>query len=135
MRCTLLRRNRRRGSRLRRKKLILYRSDSITLRNITRGIMAKTKVSERVQVERSSGNVFADLGLLNPEEHLAKATIALAIARTIRERGLTQEQAGAILGLTQPKVSDLVRGRLDKFTIDRLMRYLCKLDYDVTIKF
>ena len=97
--------------------------------------MAKTKMREQVQVERSSGNVFADLGLPNPEEHLAKATIALAIARTIRERGLTQNQAGAILGLTQPKVSDLVRGRLDKFTIDRLMRYLCKLDYDVTIKF
>jgi predicted XRE-type DNA-binding protein len=90
---------------------------------------------KRVQVERSSGNVFTDLGLPNPEEHLAKATIALAIARTIRERGLTQEQAGAVLGLTQPKVSDLVRGRLDKLTLDRLMRYLCKLDYDVTIRF
>jgi predicted XRE-type DNA-binding protein len=97
--------------------------------------MAKTKVSRHVQVERSSGNVFADLGLPNPEEHLAKATIALAIARTIRARDLTQEQAGVILGLTQPKVSDLVRGHLDKFTLDRLMRYLCKLDYDVTIKF
>ena len=97
--------------------------------------MAKTKMREQVQVERSSGNVFADLGLPNPEEHLVKATIAVAIARTIRERGLTQDQAGAILGLTQPKVSDLVRGRLDKFTIDRLMRYLCKLDYDVTIRF
>jgi predicted XRE-type DNA-binding protein len=97
--------------------------------------MAKTKVSKQVHVERSSGNVFADLGLPNPEEHLAKATIALAVARTIRERELTQEQAGAILGLTQPKVSDLVRGHLDKFTLDRLMRYLCKLDYDVTIRF
>ena len=97
--------------------------------------MAATKVSKRVQVERSSGNVFADLGFPNPEEHLAKATIALAIARTIRERGLTQEQAGTILRLTQPKVSDLVRGHLDKFTIDRLMRYMCKLDYDVTITF
>ena len=90
--------------------------------------MAKTNVRERMQVESSSGNVFADLGLPNPEEHLAKATIAVAIARTIRERGLVQEQAGAILDLTQPKVSDLVRGRLDRFTMDRLRRYLCKLD-------
>ena len=97
--------------------------------------MVKTKASKRVQVERSSGNVFADLGLPHPEEYLVKATIALAIARTIRERGLTQEQAGAILSLTQPKVSDLVRGHLERFTIDRLMRYLCKLDYDVTIRF
>ena len=78
--------------------------------------------------------MFADLGLPH-RGVLVKATIALAIARTIRERGLTQEQAGAILSLTQPKVSDLVRGHLEKFTIDRLMRYLCKLDYDVTIRF
>jgi predicted XRE-type DNA-binding protein len=97
--------------------------------------MAKAAMSKDIQIERSSGNVFADLGLPNPEEHLVKATIALAIARTIRERGLTQEQAGEILGLTQPKVSDLVRGHLDKFTIDRLMRYMRKLDYDVTISF
>ena len=97
--------------------------------------MAKAKVSKRVQVERSSWNVFADLGLPNPEEHLVKATIALAIARNIRERSLTREQAGAILGLTQPKVSDLIRGRLDKFALDQLLRYLCKLDYDVTIRF
>ncbi len=88
-----------------------------------------------IQVEHSSGNVFADLGLPNPEEHLVKATIALAIARIIRERGLTQEQAGEVLGLAQPKVSDLVRGRLDKFTIDRLLRYMRKLDFDVTIHF
>ena len=97
--------------------------------------MAKADMSKDIQVERSSGNVFADLGLPNPEEHLVKATIALAIARTIRERGLTQEQAGKILDLAQPKISNLVRGELDKFTIDRLLRYLRKLDYDVTIRF
>ena len=88
-----------------------------------------------MRVERSSGNVFVDLSLPNPEEHLVEASIARAIARTIREPGLTQEQAGAILGLAQPKVSNLVPGDLDKFTIDRLMRYMRKLDYDVTIRF
>ena len=97
--------------------------------------MACAKIAENMQVEHSSGNVFTDLGLPNPEEHLVKATIALAIARTIRERELTQEQAGKILGLAQPKVSNLIRGELDKFTIDRLMRYMRKLDYDVTISF
>ena len=97
--------------------------------------MPATKVSKHLEVEHSSGNVFADLGLPNPEEYLVKAALALAIARTIRERGLSQKQAGDILGLAQPRVSDLVRGRLDKFTIDRLLRYLCKLDYDVTIRF
>lgn len=97
--------------------------------------MARTKIDEDVQVEHSSGNVFADLGLPNPEEHLVKATIALAIAKTIRERKLTQEHAGTILGLAQPKVSNLIRGELDKFTLDRLLRYMRKLDYDVTISF
>ena len=94
-----------------------------------------TKKQQAIQVEHSSGNVFADLGLPNPEEYLVKATIALAIARTIRERGLTQKQAGELLGLAQPKVSDLVRGRLDTLSIDRLMRYMRKLDFDVTIHF
>lgn len=95
--------------------------------------MAKVHKHKDIQVEHSSGNVFADLGLPNPEEYRVKAALALAIARTIRERGLTQEEAGDILGLAQPKVSDLMRGLLDKFTIDRLLRYLRTLDYDVTI--
>ena len=92
-------------------------------------------MSEKIQVQRSSGNVFADIGLPNADEHLVKANIALVIARIIRKRELTQEQAGEILGLDQPKVSNLVRGQLDKFTIDRLMRYMRRLDYDVTISF
>ena len=86
-------------------------------------------------VTRSSGNVFTDLGLPNPEEHRIKASIALSIAETIRERGLTQEAAGKILGIPQPQVSNLVRGKLEKMTLDRLMRYMRRLDYDVTISF
>ena len=84
-------------------------------------------------VQRSSGNVFADLDLPNPEEHRVKANIALAIAETIRQRGLTQGEAAEILGAKQPKVSDLMRGKLDKFTTDRLLRYAKKLDYNITI--
>lgn len=84
-------------------------------------------------VTPGSGNVFADLGLPNPDEHAVKATIALSIAEMIKERGLTKKQAGEILGLPQSLVSNLVRGNLEKFTIDRLMRYMRKLDYDVTI--
>lgn len=92
-------------------------------------------MSADTKVTPSSGNVFADLGLANPEEHLAKSTIAIVIGELIRERGLSQTEAGKILGLSQPNISNLVRGRLDKFTIDRLMRYMRKLDYDVTISF
>src|SRR5262245_27956996 len=129
------RRNRRRALKPHKRNSTSSSNDNGMPSITTRSIMAKAKLSKYLQVERSSGNVFADLGLPNPEEHLVKATLALAIARTIRNRGLTQGQAGSILGLAQPKVSDLVRGHLDKFTIDRLMRYLCKLDYDVTISF
>ena len=92
-------------------------------------------MSTDIKVTLSSGNVFADLNLPNPEERLVKATIALSIGELIEKRGLTQEEAGAILGLPQPSVSILVRGKLEKFTIDRLLRYMRKLDYDVTISF
>lgn len=92
-------------------------------------------MSTDIKVTLSSGNVFADLNLPNPEERLVKATIALSIGELIEKRGLTQEEAGAILGLPQPSVSNLVRGKLEKFTIDRLLRYMRKLDYDVTISF
>lgn len=92
-------------------------------------------MSTDIKVTPSSGNVFADLNLPNPEERLVKATIALSIGELIEKRSLTQEEAGAILGLPQPSVSNLVRGKLEKFTIDRLLRYMRKLDYDITISF
>ena len=84
-------------------------------------------------VQRSSGNVFADVGLPMPEAHRVKADIALAIAETVRSRRLTQEEAGKILRLSQPKVSDLMRGKLDGFSTDRLLRYAQRLDFNVII--
>ena len=92
-------------------------------------------MSTEIKVTPSSGNVFAGLGLPNPEERLVKATIAIAIGELIEWRSLSQKEAGATLGLPQSSVSNLVRGKLEKFTIDRLMRYMRKLDYDVTISF
>lgn len=92
-------------------------------------------MSANIKVTPSSGNVFADLNLPNPEERLVKATIALSIGELIEKRGLTQQEAGTLLGLPQSSVSNLVRGKLEKFSIDRLLRYMRKLDYDVTISF
>ena len=66
----------------------------------------------RIQVEEGSGNVFADIGLPNPEEALAKAEIARQVNRILAKRGLNQVQAGALLRIAQPRVSDLARGRL-----------------------
>jgi predicted XRE-type DNA-binding protein len=63
-------------------------------------------------VEESSGNVFADLGLSDPEERLAKADLAIAISREIESRDLTQAEAADLLGAAQPDVTNLMRGRL-----------------------
>jgi predicted XRE-type DNA-binding protein len=81
----------------------------------------------------SSGNVFADLGLPNPEEALAKAELAQKIIPLIRERGLTQVQAAKLLGVDQPKVSALIRGHLTGFSLERLMRFLLRLGQDIKI--
>jgi predicted XRE-type DNA-binding protein len=81
----------------------------------------------------SSGNVFADLGLPDAEDLLAKANLALHIRRTIEARKLTQVQAARILGLDQPKVSAIINGRLDGYSTERLMRFLNDLGCDVQI--
>lgn len=90
-------------------------------------------MSRRITVEEGIGNVFADLDLPNPEERLAKAMLSRVIAQAIEARRLTQSKAAALLGTTQPKVSDLVRGKLASFTMDRLFRYLNALQMNVVI--
>jgi predicted XRE-type DNA-binding protein len=81
----------------------------------------------------SGGNVFADLGLPNAEELQAKAVLANQIASIVTHRHLTQVEAAGILGTGQPKVSELLAGRLDGFSIERLIRYLNAFDRDVQI--
>lgn len=81
----------------------------------------------------STGNVFADLGLPEPDEALAKAELAQKIVAILHERRLTQTDAAAILGIDQPKVSTLMRGRLSGFSIERLLRFLLLLGRDVEI--
>jgi len=83
--------------------------------------------------ERSSGNVFADLGLPQPEDRLAKAELARKISELIAERRLTQLEAAALLRIDQPKISALVRGRLAGFSLERLVRFLNALGRDVRI--
>ncbi len=91
-------------------------------------------MSDDITVHDSTGNVFADLEIENPEEYLAKSELAAEILRIIQRRSLTQAQAGKLLGLRQPKVSDLLRGRLDGFHTDRLLRFITLLGYDVQIR-
>ncbi|OAB55242.1 XRE family transcriptional regulator [Phormidium willei BDU 130791] len=84
-------------------------------------------------VTPGSGNVFADLGFAEPEEELAKAQLASHIRQIIKRRGLTQVAAASLMGIDQPKVSDLLNGRLANFSSDRLMRLLTALGQDVEI--
>jgi len=85
------------------------------------------------QVRKSSGNVFADLGVKNPEEALVKARLAHVISDAIKVRGMTQVEAAEFLGIDQPKVSRLVRGQLSGFSIDRLFRFVTLLGSDIKI--
>ena len=82
---------------------------------------------------KGSGNVFADLGIAHPEEALAKAELAHKIISLIDARKLTQTEAAELLGIDQPKVSALVRGRLSAFSMERLLRFLMRLDQDIQI--
>jgi predicted XRE-type DNA-binding protein len=88
---------------------------------------------KQVEAEESSGNVFADLGLPNPEQELLKARLTFQIYKIIKARGLTQAQAGEVLGIKQPHVSALMRNRAGNFSVGRLIEFLTALGQDVQI--
>ncbi|MFO0788400.1 MAG: helix-turn-helix transcriptional regulator [Pirellulales bacterium] len=90
-------------------------------------------MTKKSEIRRSSGNVFADLRIPDAEEYLAKSELAVRIFKIIKSRRLTQAAAGELLGISQPKVSALLNGRLDGFSTDRLFRFLNALGCDVRI--
>ncbi|HEX4039452.1 MAG TPA: helix-turn-helix transcriptional regulator [Acidobacteriaceae bacterium] len=92
-----------------------------------------TKTPKAVQKEKSSGNVFADLGFPHPERELPRAKLTLQICRLIRSRDLTQAEAGKILGIRQPHASALMRNRSSSFSVERLMDFLTAPGQDVEI--
>jgi predicted XRE-type DNA-binding protein len=83
--------------------------------------------------EISSGNVFADLGLPDPEERLMKAQISRQITAILQQRRLTQTQAADVMGVSQPKVSAILNGRLSGFSVERLIVLLLRLGKDVQL--
>ncbi len=93
----------------------------------------KTTAKRAPAVSESSGNVFADLGFANPELEQLKADLTLQIYRLLKARGLTQAKSGEILGVKQPQVSNLMRGRSGSFSVGRLMEFLTALGQDVEI--
>lgn len=91
-------------------------------------------MSEKLIIEESCGNVFEDLGLENSSELLSKARLASSILKVIEERGLTQQQAADLLGTDQSYISKLKKGsELKRFTYDRLITWLRKLDHSLTL--
>jgi predicted XRE-type DNA-binding protein len=94
----------------------------------------RARTVEAEKVERSSGNVFADLGFRDAEERMWKAQIAIKISRLIQSKGWTQAQAAERVGLDQPKVSQLMRGGLTGFSADRLFAILNRLGYNVEVR-
>jgi predicted XRE-type DNA-binding protein len=89
--------------------------------------------AEETLIEQGSGNVFADLGFENPEEWLTKARLASIIQEIIEARGLNQTEAATLMRIDQPKVSKIIRGRLNDFSTERLLNCLLHLGSDVEI--
>ena len=89
----------------------------------------------KLKVTRSSGNVFKDLGFPEDEaEHLrVRADLLIQIQKALKARGLKQAEAAKVLGVTQPRVSDLVRGRIDLFSVDGLIDMLARLGIRVRL--
>lgn len=87
-----------------------------------------------VEVMRSSGNVFADLGLHDAEKLKIKSGLVIEIRKAMRLQGLTQQEAAKRMGITQPKVSDMMRGDFSNLSERKLMDCLNRLGYDIEIK-
>src|SRR5208283_800963 len=104
----------------------------ITERGKTKMKTKKTP-KEAARVIKGSGNVFADLGLPNPEQELLKAQLTLQIYTILKDSGLTQVQIAKVLGVQQPQVSLLMRNRAGNFSVGRLMEFLTALRQDVEI--
>jgi predicted XRE-type DNA-binding protein len=82
---------------------------------------------------KSSGNIFADIGIPNAEEHLAKADLVIGIASLIKSKGLTQAETSKLIGLAQPDVSKLLRGHITGYSYERLFGFLNALGEKITI--
>ena len=94
----------------------------------------KKRVIDGVDVQRSSGNVFTDLGLPDAGKLKIKTGLVIEIRKAIRQQGLTQQEAATRMGLTQPKVSGMMRGDFSNLSERKLMDCLNRLGYDIEIK-
>lgn len=94
----------------------------------------KQRVIDGVEVHRGSGNVFVDLGLADAEKLKIKTGLVIEIRKAMHGLGLTQQAAARRMGITQPKVSDMMRGDFSNLSERKLMDCLIRLGYDIEIK-
>ena len=93
-----------------------------------------TKRQKPIEFEESSGNIFADLGLKDSDELFARAQIGVHIFKILKDKKLKQREIAATLGIAQPDVSHLMNGHFSRFTTDKLLDFLKRLDRKVTIE-
>ena len=94
----------------------------------------KTRLIDGIEIHRSSGNVFADLGLPDADQLKIKTGLVIEIRKAMRQLGLTQQAAAKRMGITQPKVSDMMRGEFANLSERKLMDCLTRLGFDIEIK-
>jgi predicted XRE-type DNA-binding protein len=87
-----------------------------------------------IEHEEGSGNVFADLGLPDADERPARAKLGFHVYKLLADRQLKQREIAALLGIRQPEVSHLMNGHFSRFTTDKLLDFLKRLDRKVTIQ-
>lgn len=95
--------------------------------------MALTMTTRKIEVTMGSGNVFADLDLPDADDLLLKSDLAVELRKLIEARRLSQASAAAIIGISQPDLSRILRGRVADYSAGRLMRMLTLFDSDVEI--
>jgi len=89
---------------------------------------------KKIEFEEGSGNVFADLGLKDADELFARAQIGFCVYKIVKGRKLRQREIATLLGIAQPEVSHLMNGHYSRFTTDKLLDFLKRLDRKVTIQ-
>ena len=96
--------------------------------------MKKNDHQTGVEFEEGSGNVFADLGLVDADELFARAQLGFHVHKIITGKRLKQREIASLLGIKQPEVSHLMNGHFSRFTADKLLDFLKRLDRKVTIE-
>jgi predicted XRE-type DNA-binding protein len=87
-----------------------------------------------IEFEESSGNVFADLGLDDADELFTRSRLGFHVYQILTDRKLKQRDIAALFGIKQPEVSHLMNGHFSRFTTDKLLSFLRRLERKVTIR-